>query len=240
MEILREEFLVASAKEIFLGTNYPTQIDFLFLAASKPLEEFRMRFPSKISASTTCVAIILAIGCHGKNQPDTSNFKKAINDHYSTHSECLWTAPVKFPVQADTSNDNQTKGFDALTDAGLLTRKPEEKKRFLIGSKPVNNYDLSDKGRSVWTADQSQPGYGNFCFGHREVTSIDNFSTSATPNGAQSATVNYHYDLASVPDWAKIPETQSAFPNVQSALAGPKTATTTLLQTQDSWQVSKE
>jgi len=77
----------------------------------------------------------------------------------------LWGTAIKFPVQADTSNDEQTKGFDALTDAGLLTRTPGEKSRFLIGSKQVNNYDLSDKGRSDWTPDQTQPGYGNFCFG---------------------------------------------------------------------------
>src|ERR1039458_10664471 len=84
---------------------------------------------------------------------------------------CLFAAPIKFPAQADASNDEQTKGFDALTDAGLLARKAVEKKRFPIGSKQANDYDLSDKGRSTWTADQTQPGYGNFFYGHPEVAS---------------------------------------------------------------------
>lgn len=194
----------------------------------------------KIYIAVTCIAVMIAAGCHTKKDTDTANFKKAINDYYSTRAECVWTAPVKFPVQADTSNDNQTKGFDALTDAGLLTRKPEEKKRFLIGSKQVNDYDLSDKGRTMWTADQTQPGYGNFCFGHREVTSIDSFTSATNQNGAKTATVNYHYDLAGVPDWAKSPETQSAFPNVQTAVAGPQADTATLVQTQDGWRVSKD
>ena len=186
-----------------------------------------------------CGLVILAAGCD-KSKPDTTNFKTAINNYYTAHPSCVWSSPVKFPVQADASNDQQTKGFDALTDAGLLTRTPEEKKRFLIGSKQVNDYDVSSNGRAVWTADPSQPGYGNFCYGHREVTSIDNVSMGTNQNGANTATVNYHYDLAGVPDWAKSQETQTAFPNVQADLSTPKTATATLLQTQDSWQVSAD
>ena len=186
-----------------------------------------------------CGLVILAGGCN-KSKPDTTNFKTAINNYYTVHPSCVWSSPVKFPVQADASNDQQTKGFDALTDAGLLTRTPEEKKRFLIGSKQVNDYDVSSNGRTVWTADPSQPGYGNFCYGHREATSIDNVTVGTNQNGANTATVSYHYDLAGVPDWAKSQETQTAFPNVQADMATPKTATATLLQTQDSWQVSAD
>ena len=186
-----------------------------------------------------CGLVILAAGCN-KSKPDTTNFKTAINNYYTAHPSCVWSSPVKFPAQADASNDQQTKGFDALTDAGLLTRTAEEKKRFLIGSKQVNDYDVSSNGRTVWTADPSQPGYGNFCYGHRDVTSIDNVTMGTNQNGANTATVNYHYDLTGVPDWAKSQETQTAFPNVQADMATPKTATATLLQTQDSWQVSAD
>jgi hypothetical protein len=200
-----------------------------------------MLFPKTqyMAGVVLCGLVILAAGCN-KSKPDTTNFKTAINNYYTTHPSCVWSSPVKFPVQADASNDQQTKGFDALTDAGLLTRTPEEKKRFLIGSKQVNDYDVSSKGRTVWTADQSQPGYGNFCYGHREVTSIDNVTVGTNQNGANTATVNYHYDLSGVPDWAKSQEMQTAFPNVQADMATPKTATATLLQTQDSWQVSAD
>src|SRR3974377_2346034 len=96
--------------------------------------------------------ILLAAGCK-KNAVDTLAFKSALNSHYTQQQDCLFTAPVKFPVQADTSNDEQTRTYDALTDAGLVARKPEEKKRFLIGSKQVNDYDLSDQGRKSWTVD---------------------------------------------------------------------------------------
>jgi hypothetical protein len=194
---------------------------------------------TRLLPAALCCVILTAAGCN-KSKPDTANFKSAINSYYSAHPSCVWSSPVKFPAQADTSNDLQTKGFDALTDAGLLTRSSQEKKRFIIGSKQVNNYDVSDKGRTVWTADQSQPGYGNFCYGHREVSSIDNVTMGTNSSGANTATVNYHYDLTGVPDWAKTQETQTAFPNVQADLATPKAATTTLIQTQDTWQVSAE
>jgi hypothetical protein len=68
-------------------------------------------------------------------EPDTSVFKAALNDRYRIQPICIWSDPVRFPAQADASSDSQTKGFDALTGAGLLIRKAEEKKRFLIGSK---------------------------------------------------------------------------------------------------------
>ena len=187
-----------------------------------------------------CGAMLVAVGCRKTNFVDKMAFKSAINNYYTGHQDCLWSSPVKFPVQADTSNYEQTKGYDALTDAGFLVRKAAEKKRFLIGSKQVNDYDVSDKGRAAWTPDPSQPGYGNFCFGHREVTSVGTFTTATNPNGVNTATVNYSYDQTGVPDWAKSAETQTAFPNVQAALAGSQTATSTLVQTQNGWQLTKE
>lgn len=201
-----------------------------------------MRIPrmSLVSAVFWCGIIIFAAGGCSRSRPDTANFKTAIDNYYAAHPSCVWQSPVKFPTQADTNNDTQTKGFDALTDAGLLARTPQEKKRFLVGSKQVNDYDLSGKGRSAWTSDPAQPGYGNFCYGHRNVTSIDNYSLSKNANGGNTAVVNYHYNLTGVPDWAKSQETQSAFPNVQADLSVPKSATTALVQTKDAWQVSTD
>ena len=113
-------------------------------------------------------------------------------------------------------------------DAGLLVRTPQEKKRFLVGSKQVNDYDLSDKGRSTWTADASQPGYGNFCFGHREVSSVDSF----TPPDADATqyTVNYHDTVTGLPDWASSAEMNTAFPKIAALTSGQQTATATLVK----------
>ena len=101
-------------------------------------------------------------------------------------------------MQAATADEAKTEGYDALTDAGLLARTTAEKKVLIFGSKQVNNYDVSDKGRSVWTQDPTQPGYGNFCYGHRQVTSIDNFTPAGNSSGAKTAQVNYHFKLVDV------------------------------------------
>lgn len=178
--------------------------------------------------------LLFSAGCK-KNAVDSIAFKSALNSYYANQQECLWTAPVKFPQQADTDKDEDTKTYDALTDAGLLSRKPEEKKRFLIGSKQVNDYDLSDQGRSSWTPDPSQPGYGNFCFGHPQVTAIDNY-TAADDTGTRY-NVTYHYGAASLPAWANSAEVKTAFPKLAVETSGRQAATATLLKVENGWQV---
>ncbi len=184
--------------------------------------------------------LLAAAGCSGKTAASKDNFKKAIGNYYNAHGECVWSSPVKFPVEADPKAGDQTAGYDALTDAGLLTRSSAQKKVFIFGSKQVNDYDLSSKGRSDWTPDPQQPGSGNFCFGRRVVTSIDNFTASSDSKGAQIASVDYHYTLGSVADWAKSTEMQTAFPTIQADLSGTKVDKATLVNTDDGWQVSHD
>ncbi|HEY3705965.1 MAG TPA: hypothetical protein VGL22_12940 [Terracidiphilus sp.] len=187
----------------------------------------------KLLALALTGAVVVGAGCK-KNTVDKDAFKSALNKYVGAKQECLWTSPVKLPVQADASDDDQTKGFDALTDAELLTRKAVEKKRFLIGSKQANDYDLSDQGRAAWTADPSQPGYGNFCYGHPEVTSVDGYSPDVD-NATQYA-VNYHYQVASLPPWASSAEMKAAFPKLNSASA-PQAGSATLVRSNDGWLV---
>ena len=178
---------------------------------------------NRIALTLALTAIAgLAVGC--KKQIDTAQFKSAINNSYAGRHECIWPEPVKLPVEVDTSKDDKTRDYDALMDAGLLVRGVAEKKRFLVGSKPVNQYDLSDKGHSAWTADPNEPGYGNFCFGHFNVTAID----SAVPNDASNPTqytVNYRYEVEGIPGWANTPVIMRTFhkialdTSIQSATA---------------------
>jgi hypothetical protein len=177
----------------------------------------------------------LIAGCKN-NTVDKSAFKSALNDYYKGQQACLWASPKKLPAQADTSNDEQTKGYDALVDAGMLARKSAEKKRFLVGSKQVNDYDLSDKGRSMWTADQTQPGYGNFCFGHAEVVSVDSYSP-ADPDAPQYA-VNYRIGITNLPDWATSTEMKTAYPSIVQKSSGAQTGSATLTKSSNGWQVS--
>jgi hypothetical protein len=189
-------------------------------------------------AALLCGVTLLFAGCNKKDD-SKANYQTAINDYYKAHPACLWQETKKFPVQAATSDDAKTEGFDALTDAGLLTRTTAEKKVFIIASKQVNNYDLSDQGRSAWTPDTTQPGYGNFCYGHRTVDSIDGFTAGVNGSGLKTAQVNYHYDVADVPGWAESQEVKTAFPSVSASLAQSQAGQDSLVMNGTAWQVTK-
>jgi hypothetical protein len=188
-----------------------------------------------VRAMSLASLLVLAATACRKTAPTTPNYADAINSYYQAHPACLWSDEKKFPVQAATSDDAKTAGYDALVDQGLLTRTTSEKK-IIIVSKRENNYDLTDKGRSAWTADPNQPGYGNFCYGHRKVSSIDSNSPTSDQPGA-TVTVNYHYTLTGLPDWAAAAETQTAFPALRAAGA-PQAATATLTNTNNGWEVT--
>ena len=180
------------------------------------------------------IAAMLATGCK-KTADNTLNYKSALDTYYAAHPSCLWSQPMQFPVQVDASDAAKTSPYDALYDQGLLIRTSDEKKVFIVASKRVTNYDLSDKGRSTWTADTTQPGFGNFCYGHRTAQSID----SASPNSGQpgaTTQVSYHFGFSGAPAWAQAAEVQNAFSQVKDDLANGS-ATATLIDTNNGWVV---
>jgi len=185
------------------------------------------------NAAIVLAAAALTAACNRK-APTAPNYDNAINSFYEAHPACLWSSEKKFPVQSS-PDDAKTEGYDALVDAGLLTRTTTEKK-IIIVSKRENNYDISEQGRASWTADPGQPGYGNFCYGHRKVTSIDNAPPASDQPGS-TITVNYHYTVTGLPAWASAAETQTAFPKIQAANI-PQPATATLTNTSNGWQVA--
>ena len=105
---------------------------------------------------------------------------------------------------------------------------------FILVPSRSTDYDLSDKGRGAWTVDPQQPGYGNFCYGHRDVTTVD----SINANGG-TATANYHYQLGGVASWASNTEVETAFPKVpQAVLAGPLSDKANLTLGDNGWIVT--
>ena len=192
----------------------------------------KMRMIAAVMGGTAMLA-----GCKAIRVDSKANFTKAINTYYASRPACLWTDEIKFPVQVTTSDTSKTAGFDALVDQGLLQRTTAEKKVFIIASKQVTNYDLTDKGHGAWTADTAQPGFGNFCYGTRSVSSIDSYTPTNQQPGDKT-TVNYHAGISGAPAWASAAETQSAFPQVAGDIAGPAAATATLTDTTNGWAVT--
>jgi hypothetical protein len=135
------------------------------------------------------VAFICSLSLAACNTGGNSDlqYQTSINQHFKAFPACIWSQAKKFPVQAATADDAKTERYDALTHEGLLTRTTAEKKVFIVASKQVNNYDLSETGRTSWTPDSSQPGYGNFCYGNREVTSLPDLECSFLGTVARNA-----------------------------------------------------
>jgi len=191
---------------------------------------------TRFAATIVVAAAALATGCD-KKADNTLNFTNAINTYYNAHPACLWKTSTQFPTQVTTSDTDKTAPYDALVDQGLLVRTTAEKKVMIIASKQVTNYDLSEKGRAAWTPDTAQPGFGNFCYGHRKVTAIDS-STPTTDQPGATTQVSYHYSFSDAPAWATAAETQNAYPDVRANLSAPNTGQATLTNTSSGWAVS--
>jgi hypothetical protein len=93
-------------------------------------------YRSRILAAMLAFFALATAGCNKAVNADMA-YKAAINDHFKAYPVCLWSQPKKFPVQAATSDDAKTEGYDALTQEGLLTRTTAEKKIVII-SKAVD------------------------------------------------------------------------------------------------------
>lgn len=178
----------------------------------------------------------------GCRQPiDRAAFLSAINRSFGHRHVCVWPQPIKLPAEIDPSKDDRIRGFEALADAGTLSRESDEKKQ-LLGHNinalhPINTYDLTDKGHSFWTPEANRRGYGNFCFGHFNATAI----VKATPDDRSNPTqytVTYRYEVEGIPGWASTPESMRAFPEV-AADTSIQTATATLVKGADgAWSVA--
>jgi hypothetical protein len=175
-----------------------------------------------------------ANGCRKK--VDKAVFVSAINRSYNGRHVCVWPEPTKLPAQADPSKDEKTRGYDALTDAGLLIREYVEMKQSRASSIQINKYNLSDKGHSSWTPDPNHPDSGNFCFGHFNVTAIDK-ATPNDPSNPTQYTVSYQYEIEGIPGWARTPESMRAFRKI-AADTSIQSATAALVKSTDGgWAV---
>jgi len=191
----------------------------------------------KTTKLITALVLTAALAGCKKSDDNRINLTNAIDNYYAAHPDCLWSKPKQFPAQADSGDATKTQPYDALVDQGLLVRTIAEKRVLILASKSVNNYDLSDKGRSAWTADATQPGYGNFCYGHRKVSSIDFWSPTTNDPGA-TTNVQYHYAVAGTPDWAINPEMQTAYPALRVTNTNPLSGTNKVTLTSNGWQIN--
>jgi hypothetical protein len=165
------------------------------------------------------VAGFMTTACNsGKSAPTTANFIQALNAHFLDHTDCLF-ADMRFPFE--TTDRDKTKQMDSLVKSLLLDKSEEM-------SIHASRYTVTNAGARYAP---------KFCYGHREVTSIDGFTTPAVANGFNETTVIYHYAMKEVPVWADTQEVKTSFPDMANATSGQAMGKAVLAQTPVGWQV---
>lgn len=175
----------------------------------------------------------LIAGCQSKAERESA-FTAALDSYFNTQQDCLWTSPVSLALAPDTKNQSMAKDFDALVAAGLLDRVPAAKPHRGRASEHKAEFELSYIGQDKWTPDAARSGYGNFCYGHPQVNSIEGFKRVTSSNGPQYV-VNFR-DAIALPLWAQEPQVQKTFPNIAEDGAG-ETSSATLIKNGKSWRV---
>ena len=179
-----------------------------------------MKYVRTNQAVSALILIFAASGCNsGKAAPTPTNFIQTLNSNFTTHSECLFPQAPRFPYE--TSDPAETKQFDALVKATLLTVAQES-------AIHVSRYTVTTTGARYAP---------RFCYGHRNVTAIDSFTPPATVKGFPQTRVTYRYTIADVPVWAKTPAVEAAFPQMAHAISSESTDQATLAQTVAGWTV---
>jgi hypothetical protein len=165
------------------------------------------------------VSLFAPTGCSSsKSRPTPENFTAGINKHFLDHLDCLFPN-IRFPFE--TSEREKTKQMDSLVKVSLLEKSE----------------DMSIHASRYTVAVNGVRYAPRFCYGHREVSSIDSFTPPAPANGFNETTVTYHYVMKEVPVWAKTPEVQAVFPEMATATIGQAIDKVTLAQTSVGWQV---
>jgi hypothetical protein len=173
-----------------------------------------------MTAAASLVVVSLLAACNGYKAANQANFTGALNAYFSSHDDCLYPSALRFPYE--TSTGEKTPALDALTSAGLLERTEEK-------TIQVKRFSLTTYGRSRVTP--------RFCYGHRQVTSIDNFTAPTMVEGQQITQVHYHYKLMDLPGWADSDAMRSAFPALAKSSGDQAQDTAKLYLTPNGWRV---
>ena len=190
-----------------------------------------MTFKNSFAFLATGVVVLTSAGCTDRTSVSKENFAQVITQDYATNGDCLFSRSLKFPyrVGADDKLLTETRNqLNAMADQGLLTRTSTHD-----GNESLLQFTLTDTGRRV-------PGDGRFCYGKREVTSVDNFSTPSEFRGVQMTHVGYHYTIKDTATWAKTPAVKTAFPSVARAMSDQPVDEATLVLEKEGWTLENQ
>ena len=177
-------------------------------------------------AMLAAAGAVLAAGCADSRVASKQSLAEALNHDYSASEDCLFARPMPFPYEVAMSDKllaETRRRLDALAEAGLL-----EKEQSPSGTDTINRYVLTAAGSRT-------EGKGRFCYGRRQVTSVEKFTPPVDYRGMPLTKVEYHFVLKNTPSWAKQDELRNAFPELAKATAEQPVDDATLVETHDGW-----
>ncbi len=180
-------------------------------------------------AMLVAAGTVLAAGCGSARSANKANFAWVLNNDYSSNQDCLFTKPMPFPYEVamnDKLLSETRRKLDALSDAGLL-----ERDQTVQSGETVNRYMLTAAGSRT-------EGKGRFCYGRRQVTSIEKFTPPENHDGMSVTKVEYHFVMKNPPSWAKQEPVIQAFPSVAKSMSSEPVDEATLALTQNGWEVT--
>jgi hypothetical protein len=170
-------------------------------------------------------AMVVA-GCADSRVASKESLANALNHDYSANQDCLFAKPMPFPFEVSVNDkllSETRRRLDALAEAGLLEREQN-----VVRGESVNRYVLTAEGSRT-------EGKGRFCYGRRQVTSVEKFTQPVDYQGKPLTKVEYHFVLKNPPSWAKQDEVRNAFPSVAKATSDQPLDEATLMLTRDGW-----
>jgi hypothetical protein len=177
-------------------------------------------------AILAAASAVMAAGCADSNVASKQNLTDALNHDYLASHDCLFSKPMPFPYEVAVNDKLLTetrRRLDALANAGLLEREQTTQ-----NGDTVNRYVLTAAGSKT-------EGAGKFCYGRRQVTSVEKFTAPVDYNGKPLTKVEYHFVMKDSPSWAKKDEVINAFPDVAKSMAPQPVDDATLILTHDGW-----
>jgi hypothetical protein len=178
----------------------------------------------RLAGLTFAILLMVAIGgcTRKKTEASNENFQRAINAYFYNHrDECLFTTARKFPDEVKVHEKDEMKDMDALSKAGLLTRTED-------GAFQLVRYELTPLGTRAT---------GRFCFGHRDVTSVDSFTSLRIEDKRKASDVTYHYRIVDAPVWAQDENLKKQFPELARKTSGNAEGKTTVMSAYEGWEV---
>jgi hypothetical protein len=185
-------------------------------------------------------ACIAVAGCSNRKDASAENLSKAIaSELEGSGPQCyrIGDLPAEYSVakmKALEGVPGGPAGLEALARAGVLSETDTTVK---VG-KPPGAINVPGK-RFEWTeaGKKSVSDQGLLCFGKLALDKVVSWTPPTSTAGAAETIVTYQYRLEGMPEWAKNPDIQTAYPDIARLVngAGRTAQRMPLVLTEDGW-----